>query len=247
MQVKNTRITFESSDEELCDEASKASGTNDSVARRKAHENEVTASACRTVATRSDRLSALRNPSSNSESEGFVEEGDDFPGPKVQFGASEAENATSESVCTVHSDIAHVETESMCGSDSDSHIDSSSESSSEDDDDDAPLLLAGNSTIKAKKAAPLSVKHTAKAKLDTASVPDTPQNTELSEVKRLCATATFEDIRLSPWLVQSCRALGLRRPTPVQYSVIPAILEGRDCIACAQLDRERLHLLHCLY
>uniref|UniRef100_A0A8C6IN87 RNA helicase n=1 Tax=Mus spicilegus TaxID=10103 RepID=A0A8C6IN87_MUSSI len=46
--------------------------------------------------------------------------------------------------------------------------------------------------------------------------------------------AGFAEIGLSSWLVEQCRQLGLKQPTPVQLGCIPAILEGRDCLGCAK-------------
>ncbi|XP_063131258.1 probable ATP-dependent RNA helicase DDX49 isoform X2 [Rattus norvegicus] len=46
--------------------------------------------------------------------------------------------------------------------------------------------------------------------------------------------AGFAELRLSSWLVEQCRQLGLKQPTPVQLGCIPAILEGRDCLGCAK-------------
>lgn len=38
--------------------------------------------------------------------------------------------------------------------------------------------------------------------------------------------AGFGELGLSSWLVEQCRQLGLKQPTPVQLGCIPAILEG---------------------
>uniref|UniRef100_A0A8C0CFJ7 RNA helicase n=1 Tax=Balaenoptera musculus TaxID=9771 RepID=A0A8C0CFJ7_BALMU len=46
--------------------------------------------------------------------------------------------------------------------------------------------------------------------------------------------AGFAELGLSSWLVEQCRQLGLKQPTPVQLGCIPAILEGRDCLGCAK-------------
>nr|XP_048283223.1 probable ATP-dependent RNA helicase DDX49 isoform X2 [Myodes glareolus] len=46
--------------------------------------------------------------------------------------------------------------------------------------------------------------------------------------------AGFAELQLSSWLVEQCRQLGLKQPTPVQLGCIPAILEGRDCLGCAK-------------
>lgn len=39
--------------------------------------------------------------------------------------------------------------------------------------------------------------------------------------------AGFAELGLSSWLVEQCRQLGLKQPTPVQLGCIPAILEGK--------------------
>jgi len=38
--------------------------------------------------------------------------------------------------------------------------------------------------------------------------------------------AGFAELGLSSWLVEQCRQMGLKQPTPVQLGCIPAILEG---------------------
>lgn len=38
--------------------------------------------------------------------------------------------------------------------------------------------------------------------------------------------AGFAELGLSSWLVEQCRQLGLKQPTPVQMGCIPVILEG---------------------
>lgn len=40
--------------------------------------------------------------------------------------------------------------------------------------------------------------------------------------------AGFAELGLSSWLVEQCRQLGLKQPTPVQLGCIPAILEGES-------------------
>lgn len=45
---------------------------------------------------------------------------------------------------------------------------------------------------------------------------------------------TFEDLGLAEWLTLTCRELGMRNPTPVQKSCIPAILDGKNVVGIAQ-------------
>ncbi|XP_071434291.1 probable ATP-dependent RNA helicase DDX49 isoform X2 [Pithys albifrons albifrons] len=46
--------------------------------------------------------------------------------------------------------------------------------------------------------------------------------------------AAFRALGLAPWLAEQARQVGLVRPTPVQAACIPAVLQGRDCMGCAQ-------------
>lgn len=43
--------------------------------------------------------------------------------------------------------------------------------------------------------------------------------------------AGFAELGLSSWLVEQCRQMGLKQPTPVQLGCIPAILEGEYGLA----------------
>ncbi|KAL7088333.1 hypothetical protein ACP275_13G121500 [Erythranthe tilingii] len=45
---------------------------------------------------------------------------------------------------------------------------------------------------------------------------------------------TFSDLGLSEWAVNTCRELGMKRPTPVQHHCIPKILSGQDVMGLAQ-------------
>ncbi|CAM9803388.1 unnamed protein product [Ascophyllum nodosum] len=46
--------------------------------------------------------------------------------------------------------------------------------------------------------------------------------------------ATFASLGLCDWILTACKAMGFRRPTPVQRRCIPAILEGKDVLGCAE-------------
>lgn len=45
---------------------------------------------------------------------------------------------------------------------------------------------------------------------------------------------TFENIALHPSVAEAIGYMGFKQPTPIQQQAIPAVLEGRDLIACAQ-------------
>jgi len=47
------------------------------------------------------------------------------------------------------------------------------------------------------------------------------------------AATTFAQLGLSAWVVESCRAVGISKPTPIQRACIPPILAGRDCVGSA--------------
>ncbi|TVU37708.1 hypothetical protein EJB05_11038, partial [Eragrostis curvula] len=48
------------------------------------------------------------------------------------------------------------------------------------------------------------------------------------------SAATFAELGLSQWLVDSCHALGIRRPTAVQRRCIPRALAGEDILGIAE-------------
>ncbi|GIY65209.1 probable ATP-dependent RNA helicase DDX49 [Caerostris darwini] len=61
----------------------------------------------------------------------------------------------------------------------------------------------------------------------------------------------FNDLKLEPWLVEQCTAMGITKPTPVQRHCIPQILQGKNCLAISQTGTGKtlafaLPMLHCL-
>lgn len=44
----------------------------------------------------------------------------------------------------------------------------------------------------------------------------------------------FEQLELNKWLIDQCKLLGYKKPTPIQYHCIPRILKGQDVIGCAK-------------
>ncbi|CAN8312300.1 unnamed protein product [Cochlearia groenlandica] len=46
--------------------------------------------------------------------------------------------------------------------------------------------------------------------------------------------ASFEDLGLADWALETCKELGMRKPTPVQTHCVPKILAGRDVLGLAQ-------------
>jgi ATP-dependent RNA helicase DDX49/DBP8 len=46
----------------------------------------------------------------------------------------------------------------------------------------------------------------------------------------------FDKLGIEKWLCRRIASVGFGKPTQVQRSCIPPILEGRDCISCAKKD-----------
>ena len=44
---------------------------------------------------------------------------------------------------------------------------------------------------------------------------------------------SFQELGLSKWIVKSCNALGMNKPTPIQQYCIPPALKGRNIIGSA--------------
>jgi ATP-dependent RNA helicase DDX49/DBP8 len=44
----------------------------------------------------------------------------------------------------------------------------------------------------------------------------------------------LEDLNLSKWLLDQCKLVGYKSPTPIQYHCIPRVLAGQDIIGCAK-------------
>ncbi|XP_066602488.1 probable ATP-dependent RNA helicase DDX49 [Prorops nasuta] len=46
--------------------------------------------------------------------------------------------------------------------------------------------------------------------------------------------SAFNNLKLNSWIINQCKSMGLKQPTPIQENCIPHILNGRDCIGCAK-------------
>ncbi|KAF7196544.1 ATP-dependent RNA helicase DBP8 [Pseudocercospora fuligena] len=74
-----------------------------------------------------------------------------------------------------------------------------------------------------------------KAKKSITTVPEVVQNEEFRPQAILDSSdanenATFKDLGVDPWLVNSLRHLSITHPTRIQKATIPEIVAGRDCI-----------------
>ena len=75
-----------------------------------------------------------------------------------------------------------------------------------------------------------------KGEEDVEAVPAQPEEVELlaPEGDDGEAAMTFSELGVCGWLVDSCMALGMRVPTPVQRCCVPAALRGQDVMGLAE-------------
>lgn len=65
---------------------------------------------------------------------------------------------------------------------------------------------------------------------ETASQADPVTANDAFEMGLQSADSSFASLGLAPWLVNSLKAMEIKRPTAIQKSCIPEIIKGRDCI-----------------
>ncbi|KAJ4793513.1 RNA helicase 36 [Rhynchospora pubera] len=63
--------------------------------------------------------------------------------------------------------------------------------------------------------------------------PPPPSKPLIKTLSKPTAGTAFSDLGLSEWAVDTCRELGMLRPTPVQHQCIPRILTGDNVLALA--------------
>ncbi|XP_022717594.1 DEAD-box ATP-dependent RNA helicase 36 isoform X2 [Durio zibethinus] len=78
-----------------------------------------------------------------------------------------------------------------------------------------------------------------KTKPNTTPKPSQNPNPQASQIEKFsyssaATTAAFSELGLGEWAIQTCKELGMRKPTPVQTHCIPKILAGRDVLGIAQ-------------
>ncbi|KAF4978370.1 hypothetical protein F66182_17355, partial [Fusarium sp. NRRL 66182] len=84
--------------------------------------------------------------------------------------------------------------------------------------------------------APLPTISRIKKKGDVSSVSNIPSAEEpvssrdARDIGLQVTDSTFSTLNVAPWLVKSLSTLAIRRPTGIQKSCIPEILQGKDCI-----------------
>ncbi len=64
--------------------------------------------------------------------------------------------------------------------------------------------------------------------------PNARPKQDVDRSEDMSSSYTFQDLGLCEWLCKSTEAVGYRHPTEIQKSCIPAILQGRDVLACAE-------------
>lgn len=94
----------------------------------------------------------------------------------------------------------------------------------------------GGITIMAKsRKNPKTVVQIQSQKLDSdQNAPQFEKFTNPNPSSDTTSVANFEGLGLAEWAVETCKELGMRKPTPVQTHCVPKILAGRDVLGLAQ-------------
>eukprot|EP00611_Tribonema_gayanum_P023876 TRINITY_DN5113_c1_g1_i1.p1 TRINITY_DN5113_c1_g1~~TRINITY_DN5113_c1_g1_i1.p1 ORF type:complete len:509 (+),score=170.88 TRINITY_DN5113_c1_g1_i1:42-1529(+) len=84
-----------------------------------------------------------------------------------------------------------------------------------------------------------------------ASAPGIREAAIVGDTSGVDTDTTFDSLGLCDWLQRACGAMGFRRPTPVQQHCIPAVLDGKDVLGCAETGSGKtaafaLPILHAL-
>ncbi|KAF5728184.1 DEAD-box ATP-dependent RNA helicase 36 [Tripterygium wilfordii] len=97
---------------------------------------------------------------------------------------------------------------------------------------DESFPLFSKTTKPPKPSKPKSPENLEKA-LDS-QIPCFEKVTESDVNPNSTSTTTFAELGIAEWAVQTCKELGMRKPTRVQTHCIPKILAGRDVLGIAQ-------------
>ncbi|KAG7597228.1 Helicase C-terminal [Arabidopsis suecica] len=94
----------------------------------------------------------------------------------------------------------------------------------------------GGITIMAKsRKNPKAVVQIQSQKLDSdQNAPQFEKFTNPNPSSDTTSVTNFEGLGLAEWAVETCKELGMRKPTPVQTHCVPKILAGRDVLGLAQ-------------
>lgn len=94
----------------------------------------------------------------------------------------------------------------------------------------------GSDTETYTPIAPLPTITRIKKKGDVSAVTNVPSTEEpvssrdARDIGLQVTDSTFATLNVAPWLVKSLSTMAIRRPTAIQKSCIPEILQGKDCI-----------------
>ncbi|GAM39266.1 ATP-dependent RNA helicase [Talaromyces pinophilus] len=94
----------------------------------------------------------------------------------------------------------------------------------------------GSNSETYKPIAPLPTITRIKKKGDVSAVTNVPSTEEpvssrdARDIGLQVTDSTFATLNVAPWLVKSLSTMAIRRPTAIQKSCIPEILQGKDCI-----------------
>ncbi|KAM4080479.1 hypothetical protein ACJW30_11G019500 [Castanea mollissima] len=101
---------------------------------------------------------------------------------------------------------------------------------------DKNFPLFSKPTKRSKPAATTSTSTSTTGHNIEANTPHIEKSTNLDHdtTTTTTAAATFASLGLAEWAVQTCKELGMHKPTPVQTHCIPKILAGRDVLGLAQ-------------
>lgn len=149
---------------------------------------------------------------------------------------------------------------SSSSSSSSSSDDSSSSSSSSDEEEDIVLFSPRNAKMKhnnnsnkmatktnnnnnnnssdtmsssssSSSSLPVNVKKRSHAELNSSNTDNNNMKYNNKTSKKIMTS--FQELGLSKWIVKSCNALGMNKPTPIQQYCIPPALKGRNIIGSA--------------
>uniref|UniRef100_A0A2P2KI42 DEAD-box ATP-dependent RNA helicase 36 n=1 Tax=Rhizophora mucronata TaxID=61149 RepID=A0A2P2KI42_RHIMU len=101
-----------------------------------------------------------------------------------------------------------------------------------------PLFSKPSKTPKPLQQAPQKTHHTHNAqnpktpKIEQEKSTNTDPNSSTDPAA--AANSSFSHLGLAEWATQTCKELGMKKPTPVQAHCIPKILAGRDVLGLAQ-------------
>lgn len=103
---------------------------------------------------------------------------------------------------------------------------------------DGNFPLFSNKNKQRKSTSSVTPSSAATTTTDTATATAHTQNTKTlekeSDPNPTPNHISFSDLGLADWAVQTCKELGIKKPSPVQRHCIPRILSGQDVLGLAE-------------